>query len=415
MVDLLKLLLILALTIFLLLKKWELGVVLLLNTGLVALLFAYPLAAWGRSVLGALVAADTLDLAGAVFLVLVLAEVMRRTNAMEQMVTALQVLVPDGRITVALMPLMIGLMPMLGGAMFSAPMVNEVGNPLGLSADRKTFINYWFRHAMEYVFPLYSSLLMMAALMGVSVFDFIGASWPLTFAALLGGVIWGLAGIGAPAHPPESTVGAMAAGTLRPALTVRQAWLTLLRSTWPILLVILTVVVLKLPMVLSLIGVIALLVAVKRVPPREWWAVLKRSFPPSTFLAIVGVMVFKHVMEDAGAVNSIPQALSTLGLPALLVAFAVPMVVGLLTGTAAAALALSVPLVAPLLAGGPLDGLAAGVWLFVGGFSGVLLSPLHLCLALTREYFGASWAPIYRRIVPAVALIVAATVGLVLL
>jgi hypothetical protein len=44
-----------------------------------------------------------------------------------------------------------------------------------------------------------------------------------------------------------------------------------------------------------------------------------------------------------------------------------------------------------------------------------LLSPLHLCLALTREYFDANWGPIYRRIVPSVALVVIAALGLVLL
>ncbi len=56
--------------------------------------------------------------------------------------------------------------------------------------------------------------------------------------------------------------------------------------------------------------------------------------------------------------NQIPQALSSLGLPAMLVAFVVPLIAGLLTGTAAATLALSVPLVAPL-AGGPHDGMMA--------------------------------------------------------
>ena len=126
-------------------------------------------------------------------------------------------------------------------------------------------------------------------------------------------------------------------------------------------------------------------------------------------------MIFKHVMEDAGAVTQIPQALSALGLPAMLVAFVVPMIAGLLTGTAAATLALSVPLVAPLLAGGAMDPMTVGLWLFVAGFTGVMLSPLHLCLALTKEYFKASWVPIYRRIVPSVGLVTLATVGLVML
>jgi hypothetical protein len=402
MIDLLKLLLILGLTVVLLMRKWDLGLVLLLNTALVAVLFGYPVLDWVRSIVGGLIAADTVMLIGSVFLVLVLAEMMRRTGASDDLVASLQVLVPDPRWTLALMPLMIGLLPMIGGAMFSAPMVNEVGSRLELRPERKTFINYWFRHAMEYVFPLYSSLLMMAALLGISVFEFVRVSWPLTFVALAGGVLWGLVGI----RRQDRT----SAERDRPA-----AWRAFLRSTWPLLLVVLAVVMFKLNMVLSLMGVLALFVVVRKVGPDQWLNALRRSFPLNTFSALAGVMIFKHVMEDAGAVNQIPQALSSLGLPAMFVAFVVPLIAGLLTGTAAATLALSVPLVAPLLAGGPMDALTAGLWLFVAGFSGVLLSPLHLCLALTKEYFRASWGPIYSRIVPSVALVVAVAFGIVVL
>jgi len=57
----------------------------------------------------------------------------------------------------------------------------------------------------------------------------------------------------------------------------------------------------------------------------------------------------------------------------------------------------------------------AGVWLFVGAFSGVLLSPMHLCLALTQDYFGATWGGLYKRIVPAVGLMIGAAWVLVML
>jgi hypothetical protein len=105
--------------------------------------------------------------------------------------------------------------------------------------------------------------------------------------------------------------------------------------------------------------------------------------------------------------------LSLLGLPPLLVAFVVPMMVGLLTGVAAATLAISVPLVLPLLSVYALDSATAGLWLFVGGFSGIMLSPMHLCLALTREYFGAQWSHLYRAIVPSVGLVAATALVIV--
>ena len=402
MLDLLKFALILSVTIFLLMRKWDLGLILLLDTGLAAILFAYPFLDLLRSILRGLFAVDTWNLAGAVFLVLFLAELMRRTHAMERMVAALQVVVPDSRIVLALMPTMIGLMPMLGGAMFSAPMVNEIGTRLDLTPSRKTYINYWFRHSMEYVFPLYSSLLMVSALLGVSVYAFIRASWPLTVAAMIVGTIWGLAGIRQERHPKNGR-------------SKRAAWLDLLASTWPILLVIVVVVVLQFNMLISLAVICALFMVIKRIGPDQWRDILTRSFPITTFSSISGVMIFKQVLQDTGAVEQIPQALGILGLPPLIVAFVVPMLVGLVTGTAAAAMALSLPLVAPLLNGLPIENLASGVWMFVGCFSGIMLSPMHLCLALTHNYFGANWGAIYKLLVPSVGVIIATAVGIVLL
>jgi len=401
MIDLLKFALILVVMIVLLMRKWDLGVILLLNAGLVALLFAYPfpdlLVSLGRGA----IAPDTLSLAAAVFLVLLLAELMRRTKSMERMVAALNVVVPDTRIVLGLLPTMIGLMPMLGGAMFSAPMVNEIGTRLDLSPSRKTYINFWFRHSMEYVFPLYSSLLIVVALLEVSVYDYIRVAWPLTITMVVVGALWGLSGIRK--QPREGN------GQSRWA-----AWRDLLGAMWPVLLVILTVVIFKLNMLLCLVGTIALFALINRIGPRQWPDVVQRSFPIPTFSSIFGAMIFKYVLEDAGAVALIPPALGSLGLPPLFVAFVVPLAVGLLTGTAPATMALSLPLVAPLLTG-HLEHMAAGLWMFTGGFSGIMLSPLHLCLALTHNYFGASWGKLYRMLVPSVAVMVAVALGIVLL
>jgi integral membrane protein (TIGR00529 family) len=401
MVDLLKLGLILVLTISLLFRRWDLGLILLLDTALAALLFAYPPAATLLSAFQGIIDPDTLNLLGAVFFMLTLAELLRRTKSMEKMVQMLQIVIPDSRIVLGIIPAMIGLMPMLGGAMFSAPMVNGIGSQLKLSPDRKTFINYWFRHAMEYIWPLYTSVLMTAALLDISAYTFISASYPLSLTAICGGVLWGLAGV--PFRKTARVPGAAAA-----------AWKELIVSVWPLLLVILLVVVLRLNMLISLLGVIALFAAVRRIGIQEWPDILRQSFPPRTFSAVLGVMVFKRVVEDAGAVERIPAALGEVGLPPLLVAFLVPHLAGLLTGTPPAAIAISVPLVAPLMKATDFDYAAAGVWMFVGAFSGIMLSPLHLCLALTREYFGANWAKLYRYIAPATALVVAVALILVL-
>ena len=401
MIALLKLVLILTLTIVLLMRKWDLGLVLLIDTALVSILFLYPPLATLTSMLQGIIARDTLYLTGAVFLMLLLAELLRQTQSMEKMVAALQQVIPDNRVVLALIPAVIGLMPMLGGAMFSAPMVNGLGERLKLSPARRTFVNYWFRHAMEYIWPLYTSVLIAASLLGITPLVFIGTSFPLSLAALLGGSLLGLAGI--PRHASADN------GQDR-----HTAWRALLTSTWPLLLVILLVVVFKLHMLLGLLCVIVLFALVQRIGPSQWASILKRCLPLRTFSSILGVMIFKRVMEDAGAVEAIPAALNGLGLPPLLVAFFVPHLIGLLTGTPPAAIALSIPLVAPVMEASTFDPVAGGVWVFAGAFSGILMSPLHLCLALTREYFGANWGRLYRFIVPATALIIAVALGIVI-
>jgi len=43
-----------------------------------------------------------------------------------------------------------------------------------------------------------------------------------------------------------------------------------------------------------------------------------------------------------------------------------------------------------------------------------MLSPVHMCLALTRAYFKAEWGPLYRRIAPSAALVTAAAATMLL-
>jgi len=47
---------------------------------------------------------------------------------------------------------------------------------------------------------------------------------------------------------------------------------------------------------------------------------------------------------------------------------------------------------------------------FGSGFAGVMLSPVHLCLVLTREYFEADLAKVYRRLWVPSALVLATAV-----
>jgi uncharacterized protein len=389
--DLLKLAGILALIIVLLRLHWNLGLVLILASALTGLLFGRPAGALALDALGAAVDPLTLRLVAIVLLITFLGEILRSSLQLEGLIHSLSDLFTDPRWLLALMPMLIGLLPMVGGAMFSAPMVDETARRLDVDRERRTFLNYWFRHTMEPVFPLYPSLVLAAGLMGVSVQTLTLTQWPLFAAFVAGGAIFGLVGV----HAAQPT------GDDHPG---RRETLALLgRSIWPIALVLVLSVALGLDLILSLLITITLLALVQRLGPRQLWA-LARKTPLGVAPIIIGAMVFRRVLETSQAVELISQSLTGAGIPLAIVVFAVPFVPGLLTGLAVAAFATGFPIVLPL--AGP-DAVGSGYALlaYAGGLAGLMLSPMHLCLSLTRVYFRAEWGGIYRRLLPAAVLL----------
>lgn len=407
MTALLKLVVVFIGVVLLLNRKWNLGLVLLLASVAVGLLFAYPLPEIARDVAITPVDPLTVRLGITVALIMTLSELLRHTASLEGIVQALQALVPSGQVVIAALPALVGLLPMVGGAMFSAPMVDEVGDHMGVDQGRKTFINYWFRHIWESVFPLYPSMMLAAALLNLETMQLAGATWPLTAAAVASGALFGLL------RMPRQDRGNPGADHRAESLR------TLAVSIWPVALVIILSLILpvdeRLGLILSLVVTIALMMVVNRVPLGDLASILRRRIPWKTVLVLAGALLFRRVLDNSGAVHAVSDALTALHIPLAVVTFTVPLIAGLLTGLSTAAFSIGFPVILPLVVeGGAAIPPQWATWLMAGGFLGVMLSPLHLCLSLTRVYFGAEWGPIYRRVVPS-ALGVAVTATTILL
>ena len=70
-----------------------------------------------------------------------------------------------------------------------------------------------------------------------------------------------------------------------------------------------------------------------------------------------------------------------------------------ITGIAIGFVGASFPLVVPLFSGlAPLDFLAHASLAYAAGYMGMMLSPVHICLLVTRDYFKASLAASYRHL-----------------
>jgi hypothetical protein len=94
------------------------------------------------------------------------------------------------------------------------------------------------------------------------------------------------------------------------------------------------------------------------------------------------------------------------GIPVLPVLFILPFISGVLTGLTVGFVGSTFPIIWGLESA---QSVGAISFAFASGYAGVLLSPVHLCLVLTREYFGASMPDIYRKIVRVCILIMLAS------
>jgi len=130
---------------------------------------------------------DNYLLAIVIVLLLYFTEALRITGKMERTVAALRSLFSGNRFLLAGLPALIGLLPMPGGALFSAPFVEGTDSRKELTPHLKIAINYWFRHIWEYWWPLYPGVILAIKYSGLPVGSFFLAQIPFTLAALAGG------------------------------------------------------------------------------------------------------------------------------------------------------------------------------------------------------------------------------------
>ncbi|MGD2080516.1 MAG: DUF401 family protein [Nitrospirota bacterium] len=385
MADILRISAAFLLIVVLLRRKVSVGRVMLLGSVFLSAAYLMP----PRSMLGAVwkALADpvTLELAVALSLIRVFELVLREREILGEMTEASKALLRNRKAAMVSMPLLIGMLPSVGGAYFSAPMVDEATKRVAMPQEEKAFVNYWFRHPWEFVLPLYPGIVLASALTGIELRTLIAANLVPAALMALGGFLLAMRGV---------------RGRPRPRKLSRKGLLSFL----PIASVLFLVVALHVELYASFAIVLAGLFIYHRYPARGVAAALKRGFSLDVIVLIFGVMLFKTTMEESGAVSALSAYFTSKGIPLMPMLFMLPFVTGILTGITVGYVGAAFPLLMSLAGGGSAASIA---FAFASGFIGVLLSPVHVCLVLTREYFKADMGGIYRRTVPAGALVLA--------
>ncbi|NOY89271.1 MAG: DUF401 family protein [FCB group bacterium] len=324
-----------------------------------------------------------------IILITILGALLKELKFLDKLTKACNNLYGGNRTAVSILPGLVGLMPMPGGALLSAPLVDNVLSDKKYSPEFKTVANYWFRHIVEFFWPVYPGLILSAAITGVPLYKISMLQFPLTVVMVILGIIFFSRKI-------DLTNGE-AGGTLL-------ALKGIANTIWPIILAIVIYGLFKIPLAFAVLLSIILLVIIAK-PKKESMVIsLKHGLTFKLIFLVFGILSFQTVLQLTGAIDSITKLTVDYKLPAELVIFLVCFTSGLLTGMVAAFVGLSYSLLAGYLYQ-PQINISHIFLAYLSGYIGMIFSPTHLCLILTNEYFKSDLVKVYKKMLIPVILL----------
>lgn len=310
----------------------------------------------------------------ALYFVMCLEFQLRTSGIIDGLMASARSLLQSDRLLLAIMPAFLGFLPSLGGAIFSAPLVENAARQYQIAAETKAAINYWFRHVLEFTNPIMTGLLLASQISLIALDDLIiKMAWLTGITVLLGWLF-----LVAPLKPlpaqPAAVEAAPPAGKKYIALAVG-----------PILANLALVVLVKLQASVSMALVVTAMAALLRQNTAAIKAMLLHAFDRKLLWGVASIMLFQNILRQSGVVGEIGILLNQLSVPPVAAIGIIALLAGMLTGTSQGFVAISFPFIAELAPGD----LTLAMISFTMGTAGQMLSPAHLCLILTLDYFKA--------------------------
>ena len=336
----------------------------------------------------------TIELALLLFLIYMLAKTMQETGAIDRLVTSLRSFFSKISI-IGVVPAIYGLMPVPGGALFSAPMVDKEGDKAGLNQNQKNFVNIWFRHIWFTIYPVSSTMILLssAQMFDINIYDLVLIQVPMFVVMTVIGLM---------------LLHRFANHESEKSKQIPRDYYGLIYLCAPILPLITSAFLI--PVGVSqirsfLIGVILsimFVLMVAKIPYKKWVGIIRKGVSWRLPLAIFGIMIFREMFAVSQVDVLLGDWVQSVAIPPIIFFAVLPMFFGIVMGYNLGAIGISFPILTafvPLFANGNLVALASV--LYVSSLVGYLISPLHLCNVVSSDYLKTDITGMYKMLVPA--------------
>lgn len=325
-----------------------------------------------------------------------LSQLYKETGETAKLSESLSKLVKNPKIVLSTLPAVIGLLPVAGGALMSAPIVDAEAEKLNLKPEKKAYVNLWFRHTIFPVYPLSQVLITTAALTRTPLFSIILLQIP-TVAVMV--VIGFLVGFWKTSVPKEER-------TIEKASKASSYLKDFVIAFSPLLTTILAAVYLNVSsygfseqgfdVLIATFAGLAVLAVISRSNPRTLIRPLQGLSIYGVTLAVYGAFLLRNVMKAAGISEIFQPLVSSGSLDVIVLLTAVPMLLGFLVGSPSGAIAIGASILTGFLMFTP----KTSALLYISTYLGYVIAPTHLCFTFTADYFKCPLGKVYKYVLP---------------
>ncbi len=269
-------------------------------------------------------------------------------------------------------PALLGMLPMPGGALLSAPLVEKGGG--NVKPKIKAALNVWFRHAFLLIYPLSTLLIVTAKIANISVYHVLPYMLPIFIFTVVLGYIFFIRDVKGEIKYKEK-------------FSLRKLSIPLLVIVIAPLIDFLIQNMVELPvreisLVIAVTISFILALVFGKLNLENLKCIFKKMRPWYLVLIIIGLFVFINIFTASG----VPEAIADLTIPNIVLCVFISFLLGMATGRVQLPATIVIPtyLAVSNLSSMPLIIFAIT---FFSIFIGYVISPVHLCVAVSCVYF----------------------------
>ena len=318
-----------------------------------------------------------------VIMVSILGGLMKHYGFFSRIVETLESIVKRKRNILMIIPAMIGILVIPGGALLSAPFINDIGKGMNIPSSRRAAINLVFRHISMFILPYSTSLLIVStSIPDINIFRVILFNAFFITSVIIVGYFHFIKDI-------QSTVSIS-------RINIGKNILRLLTYTLPIYASVIINYLTGLPFYISLVMSVIIVYLIS--DKKSFFRVLIKSPNWNMILTVIAILIMKEtILNMKDLINvfiAMPSTTNSIS-STLIIFWILSFFFGYITGNQGAALAIVLPIISQMYEVSNI--LYVYIYFIFGStFMGYFLSPIHLCQVFTLEYMNVNLVDLYR-------------------